>query len=622
MIRKKILLFFLLFTSLFTLVLNNVGLAFREKITIKSSLDFSWFSDLIERYLHGYILGRDFTFTYGPLFQFIYSLPSILFNVPSYISVGLAPILSFIITFFLILYISRSLTKNIYEQIAYILFIFLVLGLLISSNTDTVRMLIPMMYGLLFYNLLLKKFQVVSIIILAILPTIFGLYSYNLFITTFLIAVILILKTLFLSRKNLREIRHIFFILPLIILSQILLSFLLTHNLDYILNSLDTLKNYRYVMNLTWTTDRSNILIIFPISLLFLFNFFRNSRLVSEKIRKSLAILVLVSLLELMYGLSRSDAGHFLYAIYPSIIAFYTIIFFLSLKFRVLMHIGIIFYVLIPYKPELYNKLAPKNIIKVFQVIKEKPSFISVYKLPQNYYLSKSEINDITKIVKENKDKVYIYPYDSFILNSEHSTYNSFALGTYTYSNSLVEANTVRGFNEQPPSIIILQIDTKGALNLDDIFNFTRNPLLAEWIVKNYTIKNAYPKYVILTYNPVKKVTKKSKSCKMFRLTVDLTKKESILQRTMNIVKPPLFYLGNQRLPYSPYSKSYLLFQDIQNARGLLFLFNNTKSTNPQYTFTNEKGQLIVTRVSPFLRKKGNKIFNKNEFYLTCLNSI
>src|SRR3990167_4677923 len=83
------LLFFITFLFLFLLELNYVGLGLREKILIGSTLDFSWFSDAIERFLHGYILGKDFTFTYGPLFQFIYSIPSVLFHVPSYVSVAL-----------------------------------------------------------------------------------------------------------------------------------------------------------------------------------------------------------------------------------------------------------------------------------------------------------------------------------------------------------------------------------------------------------------------------------------------------------------------------------------------------------------------------------------------------
>src|SRR5688572_23338777 len=101
--RGRFFLISLTFLSLFILQVNNVGLSLREGISVNPSLDFSWFLDSIERMLHGYILGRDFTFTYGPIFQLIYALPSLFFQIPSYISFALSPLVSFIFVFILVL---------------------------------------------------------------------------------------------------------------------------------------------------------------------------------------------------------------------------------------------------------------------------------------------------------------------------------------------------------------------------------------------------------------------------------------------------------------------------------------------------------------------------------------
>ncbi len=617
MLRNKIILFSLTFLFLFILELNNVGLALREKITIGSTLDFSWFSDLIERRLHGYILGRDFTFTYGPLFQFIYSLPSQFFHISSYLSVALSPLLSVFLIFVLVLIIAKSLTKNVFEQTAYILFLFLILGLLISGGTDTVKMLVPIAYSFILYDTLIKKRNIYLIGFVSLLPAFFGLYTYNLFFTTFLITILLLSILLVLQRTKWYEYRFILLIPPLIVAFQILVSLLLTHNFDYIYYSWDAIKNFRYVLDLTWTTDRSNILLVFPLSLLFLGFYLWKTKNVSTETRNALMLLIFVALVSLIYTLSRSDAGHLLFAVYPSLIAFFSIIFFLSKKLRGLLAVACIFYLLVPFKPTFYNTFAPKNILKVIQVIKTNPSFFSLYKLPQNYYYSEREIKNIARIVSEHKNTVYIYPYDSYVLNIEHSTFNSFALGIYTYSGSPVEENMVKGFEAHPPALIILGVDTKGALNLDDIPNFTRNPLVAKWMIKNYAVSQQTPKYLVLSYNPKKTIPKNS--CQVYSLSVNLNRKENTLQKIVDTVKPPLYLLDNTRLPYSPWAKNYLVFQGVYSASAISALFENASVSLLKAEPLTDKVELKITRVSPFLRRREIKIFHKNEFSLTCV---
>jgi hypothetical protein len=320
----------------------------------------------------------------------------------------------------------------------------------------------------------------------------------------------------------------------------------------------------------------------------------------------------------LISALSRSDAGHILLGIYPCIITFFTVIFVISKENRGLIAVAFVFYLLVPNKPTFYNTFAPKNILQVIYTIRGKPSFFDVYILPQNYY-TENEVKDITKIIRENKDKVYIYPYDSYMLNIEGTTYNSFALGTYTYSNSLVEENTVKGLKLSPPALIILGVDTKGVLNLDDIPNFTRNPLIAKWMIENYTVSKIKSKYLVLSYTLNKK-TIINQQCQAYQLSVDLAGKENFLEKLVDVVKPPVYYLGKIRLPYSPSTKSYLIFNDLFSSSGVASLFGNQEPAPAKISIENSDGNLEITRVSAFLDKKEAKIFSKNEFTLKCVS--
>lgn len=611
----KTILFSLLFLFLFCLELNIVGLSIREKITLGSTLDFSWFSDAIERKLHGYILGRDFTFTYGPLFQYIYSLPSAIFHVPSYVSVALSPLLSFVIVFGLLVYIAQNLSKNIFNRITYILFYFIILGLLITSGFDTIKLLIPIVYSIAFYRTLNKNFHWTRIIVISLLPTVFGLYAYNLFFTTCLIAILLSFFYSVKKKKTVFKYKFLF-ILPLIAVFQLAISFLLTHNFDYIYYSFDSISNYRYVLDVPWAHDRDNILLIFPLALAFLSIFlFKTNKVTSEK-RNVFLILIFASFVELDYAISRSDAGHLLWAFYPSIITFFSIVFILATRLKILFPLAFILYILVPFKPTFYNTLAPKNILTVFQVIHQKPDFFSLYKLPANYYFSEKEITSLMKFVKQHKKEVYIYPYDSYILNSEGTTYNSYALGIYTYSNSPVERNTVTQFSKTPPQYIVLEIDTKGALNLDDIPNFTRNPQLAQWMIENYSIKEKTKKYFILAYTQKKKIT--SKSCQIIRLTINLSSKESTIQHIEDMIKPAVYYVGATRLPYTPFAGNYVLFRNSYDEAGITNLFQNNDEKYLKLPQQYLKG-LTVIRVDPFTSKKQSKYFFNTEYKSECV---
>jgi hypothetical protein len=245
-------------------------------------------------------------------------------------------------------------------------------------------------------------------------------------------------------------------------------------------------------------------------------------------------------------------------------------------------------------------------------VIKQRPSFFSIYQLPPSSYLTEADVDQITQIIQRQKKSIYIYPYDSYILNISDTTYNSFALGSYTYSNSLVEEETIRGLQANPPAMVILAVDNIGAIALDDIPNFTRNPLIAKWLIKNYSLAHAYPKYIVLRYDPHKR-PQIINSCQAYQLTIALNAKESFIQKIMNVIKPPLYYLGPTRLPYAPWSDTYLIFSNINSETTLKNLFSVSKNTYC-INIQAQNNQLIITRVDSFTRKKENIVFTKKEY--------
>src|SRR5205085_9204917 len=106
-----------------------------------------------------------------------------------------------------------------------------------------------------------------------------------------------------------------------------------------------------------------------------------------------------------------------------------------------------------------------KNVITVYKIIHQKPAFFQIYTSPDHYYFNENEINYLAQFVQKNKGNILIYPYDSFILNMENSTFNTYTLALYLYSNSPVEEKTIRELSRNKPKYIILDIDTKGALN-------------------------------------------------------------------------------------------------------------------------------------------------------------
>ena len=178
-----------------------------NKIQLTNTLDFSWSIDSVERFLHGYIAGRDFIFTYGPLYQLIQSMPALLFHVPSYTSVLIAPLLLTALNCLCIFYLTNFITDKKGKLLLRGLLIFLITFTVFPDPNNLLRILLPLVYTLMYAHtssslrLFFAKprltrsfprrresrhFRLKILPVLA-LPAIFGLYSFDLFITCMII---------------------------------------------------------------------------------------------------------------------------------------------------------------------------------------------------------------------------------------------------------------------------------------------------------------------------------------------------------------------------------------------------------------------------------------------------
>jgi len=536
------------FLSLVVLSLSLLQIAYvvKNRILLTSPLDFSWVSDAVERYLHGYIAGRDYIYTYGPAFQFLYAIPSLLFHIPSYIGILFAPMLVNIILIGITYVFARSLSRNT-KELVYLFGLLLGIVGIINNNYANIllRSLIPLLFTVFCMNVFGKKRNILITIALALLPTLVGLYSYDLFLMCLFIEMLFFFYKISLSS---------FVILVLSSFSQVIGSFIISHNLAYTYYSLVTIFDYSAIMNTAWEYGKANYLFIFPVSLPFLLYALFRQKTIMKKQKKLLIALTVVSLLNLRIAFIRSDAGHIEMSTYPSIVtAFLLLYFLLRTGNSVFYIIGIIFFSLIPFHQNSYTYLSLENLKTLWNVIREKPDFFSLYKLPANYFLSQKDFQKLSVLIHENNENVLVYPYDSYILNIYGTTYNTFPLQFYGYSHSAVEQKAVELLDKNPPKYILLGIDGKGALQIDNMPNFTRNPLFAKWMLTHYQIIDRGKTYSILQYS---QHIKRNPSCIGYNLHLHITR-ENFLDA---LVKPSLYYLNKTiKLPYRSKITEYFI---------------------------------------------------------------
>ena len=596
-------LFLYLFLIFFEIV--KLGEQIKEKILISSSLDFSWFIDSIQRLNSGYLLGKDFIFTYGPLFQLLYGLPGLILKLPSHITFLINPLVSITIIYFMLLIFTRLIEKNKNEQFLLLCYLLFFVGLSSYASVDLIKMLTPLVFAISWQKYVIQKRTKTSIALAPLLPTAAGAFSYDLFIYCFIIGSILS----FINSLKTKKINQLTPVL-LIFIYHAIFSFALSGNMSYVIYSFDTILNYSQALNSFWTFNRSNFLFIFPAILIFcIYYFIKKTR--NKNYKQLFIILSLVALFLLQSGVKRSDDGHIIRSIYPSIIVLFIILYNLAKKNRYFIVIILILFLFIPYKANFVFSLG--GIKTVISTIASKSSFEKIYKFQNSYYLNSLDIKQLSDFILKNKEQVFIYPFDNYLLNINNTTYNLFPLQFFAYSNSIVEQKAIDNLKLKPPRYIIYLIDQKGTLDLDNIPNITRNSLLSKWIISNYSVKTENKKYLILQYHKNNNKNTINKSvCTFYEIEFI-----SNVDHKISLLKKPIYYLDEIRLPKIGKGDRYIIFNGFNDSKKMTEIFNSSIDFNKFYFQTKK---IEITKHSPFLKKRSSIILNNSNSKIYCYN--
>lgn len=596
----------------------QLGNELRDKILISSTLDFSWVSDSIERFLHGYIAGKDFIFTYGPAFQFIYSFPAVIFHLPSYISAAYAPLIIIFLNSIAIISISKSLLEDKKKALGLSVVLLLLCNFIsLNYSNSLFRVILPLLFASLWTGFVYKKESIFKIIIFASLPSVFGLYTYDIFLQC-LIFLVLVYAYDFLKRKN---VKNLILVVSASLTWQLFISFLVSGGLFYTKASLNTVSDYFFIMNTAWEFARSNYLYVYVILLIVFFIYLTKSKNVNGFNKKVLSGLFFMSLVGLRTAFIRSDTGHIELSIYESIFVLFAImyIFAVSLKKNSFIFLSVFLLLFIPFRQNYYSVLSEKNLTKFFSVLIEKPQFLEIYKFPGDYYLSREEFNQISKFVSQNKDKVMVYPYDSFLLAVNNTTFNTTALQFYDYSNSFVEKESVKNLEKISPEYIILGIDKISAVELDDIPNFTRNPVLAKWMINNYVVYKKYSNFLILKFIYGKESN--IQNCISYNLHADFTNSGNVFEKIMSLFKPEIFYLYDienktaVRLPVKKGISDFYLVRKGSDLNQMSFLIQGKNNDLEKIT----KEKIKIYKVNSLTKSKTEVTTENLDLKLDCI---
>lgn len=561
----------------FVLTSFYIGSQIKDKIPVTSTLDLSWQSDAVERFLHGFLAGRDYIFTYGPLFQWIYSIPSIVFHIPSYVSVPLATILLSVFVGGSILYITHLVGQSRTDKIFLPALLLFIVGITPQlSGNPGIRFILPLVYGVAWFPLIsAKRFSLIRLILLSLLPSFLGLYVYDLFPQTILIGLVAVSYVLLkgqqtISKKIIYGVSFMFGIIGF----QIVTSLFISGNLSYTQNSLATLSDYFYLMNTPWEAGKSNLLFVFPLIMVILSVYLFRMRSISGRLKSILFWLTIIALTQLRTALIRSDTGHIMSALYPSIIVCFILVYHLFKERKTVgFLLFVLFFILVPFRDNYYGYLSAKNLSALVHVVKngQQTNFQDVYSFPKEYKINPG----LFTFIAQHNGQVMIFPYDSMLLNMQKTTFNTYALQFYDYSQSPVEKQTVTELSKNPPQYIVLQVDKYSTSPLDGIPNFTRNPLISEWMLQNYSVLKKYDSILLLKYTHKKVEMASAPSCSIWSIYGNFQ-----FNSILDLIKPRLFYAvfngGALRLPVKPNVHSYMVVPSSDNVNALVQLFNSS----------------------------------------------
>lgn len=556
---KKLLIdhYYLLLIIFFcSLKLNTLGAAMKEGVKILGTLDYSWQTNIIERGIHGFVAGKDFIFTYGPLFQLLEGFPSYLFKLSSYNTLLLGPTIFTAVLILLIALISKLLITDKKIRIVFTVFILILTGTASANPIIITRLLLPIVFTVILTRTFnQKKLFCFRNIAILFLPPFFGLLSFDSFIYSEAIA---ILYAIYLSISSRSYPKLLIGVIPL--LFSILISLILSGGFNYLLHSIQTVIDYSTLMNIPWNLQE-RMLLIFPIGLLASIPFIFTSKKISKEHKTTLIFLIILSFIQLKSAIIRSDESHLIMGTFPSIIVLFTTVFLFSLKEKIVFALAPLLFLFTPYSPLITN-ITKNNIETAFSVF-ENPDFFENYVLPSDYYYSRDNLTEMSKLISANKNQVMIFPYDNFILNINNSTFNTYPEQFNVYTNSSVELEAKERLEEAPPKYIIFGPDDIGASAIDSIPNFTRNPIITKWMISNYKVEKAAKTYLILLYDPSKETFTSSNKCTLFNLELDIPG-SSFTDKFVELIKPSIYTLTldkeTLRLPLKNLKDNYLIF--------------------------------------------------------------
>ena len=587
-----------------------LGQQLDHPIPIQSTLDFSWMSDLLERWMRGQVAGRDFIFTYGPAYQLIFSLPMVLFNVPSYQSVLYASVIAVALSSVLVYLMISLVFRQSHERTFHGLVILTVFGVAVIPAAGALKFLPLMAYAAILGSLVgqHRSASWVAKVTLASLPSLLGLYVFDLFGYGLLVSLAAVPLAVLIGRWKLKSVANW---LGLVLLWQVVISIILSGGLDYLRYSLDTVKDYQFVMNINWTLHSKVPLLALPalvFSLLWLIR--------TNQVSRS-ATPILISVAALLYwksAITRSDDSHLLLSIVPSILATYVNLSLLAKR----QHLAIVFLPLLllisPFRAN-YSSLIPAKVVEGVRSLWTRPDFSTLYSLAASHSgYTNEDLELIRDYVRNNRGQVLIYPYDSFLLNREGEALDTYVVQWYQTAGSITEKRAVEDLSQHPPRYIIYGIDNAAVFPVDDIPNSSRNKLFFNWVRYNYRIAEQNDRLLILEYQSGK-VLEPTDLCLAYEISFSPT--VSFAESLINLLKPPIYSYHEGdillRLPVKPGERNYVIYQQSDTASGLqrLLNFRSDLTVNPA------SRQIVISEYSPLTKR--SKLYSPPDLLIKCV---
>jgi len=259
---------------------------------------------------------------------------------------------------------------------------------------------------------------------------------------------------------------------------------------------------------------------------------------------------------------------------FPSIIILFTIVFLFGLKEKLILVIALILIPFTPHQIPIQN-VAKSNFKTALSILKN-PEFFENFSLDKDYFYSQKEIEDMSRFIKKHPGKIMIFPYDNYLLNIAGETFNTYPEQFNVYTNSSVEKEAVKRLEKEPPKYIIFGPDDIGALRIDGMPNFTRNPLIAKWIIENYAVSETKRNYLILEYKKNKTKTV-GNVCNLFNIKTEI-KDSNTIHILATFLKPPIYTMtineNTFRIPFKRNIDQYLIFTG-KNISDYVNLFNS-----------------------------------------------